>query len=283
MMNTKKMNRPQFEEKRARLIQYLRGLEKVAVAFSGGIDSTLMLKIAHDVLGTEAVGITAVSPSVARAELEEARELARQIGAKHLEVKSNEMEDPGYRENTPNRCYYCKTNSYEEIITAAAEMGIPNILDGTNADDADDFRPGRKAAKEKGVLSPFQMFGITKEEIRQWAREAKLPNWNKPAAACLSSRIPYGTPVSEVNLKMVEEAEQFLKSLGIRQVRVRHYDLLARIEVEPSDFEKLIEHRQQIVERFKEIGYHYATMDLRGFRSGSMNEIINEEKWKQQN
>lgn len=283
MIENSSINKEQFEEKRNRLIQYLQGLQKVAVAFSGGIDSTLMLKVAHQALGEDVIAVTAVSPSVAKAELKEARELAKQIGARHLEVHSKEMEDPGYRENTPNRCYFCKTNSYDEIIAAAKKLGIANILDGTNADDADDYRPGRKAAREKGVQSPFQMFGITKSEIREWARELGLPNWDKPAAACLSSRIPYGTPVSEVNLKMVEEAEFFLKSLGIKQVRVRHYDLLARIEVEPADFEKLIAHRLQIVERFREIGYQYATMDLKGFRSGSMNEILDETKWKNQN
>ena len=244
------------------------------VAYSGGVDSTLLLKIAYDCLAEKAVAITAVSPSVPKAELEEAKSIAQQIGVRHVMVESHEMEDQNYTMNSENRCYFCKTNAYDEIFRFAEQEGFDYILDGTNADDVDDYRPGRKAAKERGVRSPLQENGITKAEIRKLAKNLGLPNWDKPAAACLSSRIPYGTQVTVKNLSQVEKAEMVLKNMGFQQLRVRHHEQIARIEIEPADFQEILSHREKIMNSFVKIGYKYVTLDLKGFRSGSMNEVL---------
>ncbi len=261
--------------KQKRLREILEEMESVSVAYSGGIDSTLLLKLAYDSLGDErVVALTAVSPSVPERELEEAQAIAQGIGARHVLIESHEAEDPRYLANTPNRCYFCKTNVYEQLMDYAQQEGYRGLVDGTNADDVDDHRPGRRAALERGVRSPLQEAGLTKAEIRNLARALELPNWNKPSAACLSSRIPYGTPISVETLSQVERAELVFKEMDFGQLRVRHHDDIARIEVDPDDFEEVLAHRDQIVEELQALGYTYVTLDLVGFRSGSMNEAI---------
>jgi len=261
--------------KQKQLREFLEEMESVVVAYSGGIDSTLLLKLAYDSLGDErVVAITAVSPSVPQHEVEEAQAIAREIGARHVLIDSHEAEDPRYLANTPNRCYFCKTNVYDQLIDYAQREGYRGVVDGTNADDADDHRPGRRAALERGVRSPLQEVGLTKAELRNLARALELPNWNKPAAACLSSRIPYGTAITPEMLSQVERAELVFKEMDFGQLRVRHHDDVARIEVDPDEFEEVLANRDQIIEALQELGYTYVTLDLAGFRSGSMNEAI---------
>lgn len=263
-----------MNEKTEKLKSLLVRMEKVIVAYSGGIDSTLLLMIAHDTLGDQALGLTTVSASVPKAELVESKEIAKKIGAQHIILHTCETDDPKYLENTPNRCYYCRQITYKDILTYGHENGYDYILDGTNADDVDDHRPGRKAAREHGVRSPLQEVGLTKSEIRIIARESGLPNWDKPAAACLSSRIPYGTRITIEILSKIDAAESALKALGFSQIRVRHHDRVARIEISPDEFIALLSQREVVLSNLKDLGYHYITLDLAGFRSGSMNEVL---------
>jgi uncharacterized protein len=263
-----------MNKKLTHLQNTLTEMARVAVAYSAGIDSTLLLKVAHDTLGRNAIGITAVSASLPAHEKEEAAKLARQIGVRHVFVESHETEDERYLANPTNRCYFCKINTYDELIAYAQELGFEQMVDGTNADDVGDHRPGRQAAREHGIRSPLQEVGLTKAEIRQLARELGLPNWDKPAAACLSSRVPYGTLISTETLGQVEQAENALRGLGFRELRVRHHDQVARIEVPPADFQAVLAQSEAIVTALKAAGYHYVTLDLAGFRSGSMNEVL---------
>ncbi len=261
-------------EKVQKLKEILAGMGSVVVAFSGGTDSSLVLKVAHDVLGDQAVAMTAVSASLPASDRLEAGQIARQIGAQHILVESAETANPAYLENTPNRCFFCKQETYAKLAAFAEQHGFQAIVDGTNADDTGDFRPGRKAAGEFHVRSPLLEAGFTKAEIRSLSKELGLPNWDKPAAACLSSRIPYGTTITLEALSQVERAEAVLHSLGLRQLRVRHHGTVARIEAEPEDFARLLEHRQEIVTSLKAIGYTFVSLDLAGFHSGSMNAGI---------
>jgi pyridinium-3,5-biscarboxylic acid mononucleotide sulfurtransferase len=261
-------------EKYARLKEILAGLESLVVAYSGGTDSTLVLKVAHDVLGDKAIALTAVSASLPAADRAEAEAIARQIGARHILIQSEETSDPEYLANTPNRCFFCKKETYGKLTAYAKQQGFHAIVDGTNADDTGDYRPGRQAAKDFHVVSPLLEAGFTKAEIRQLSKELGLPNWDKPAAACLSSRIPYGTTITLAALSQVERAEALLHGLGLRQLRVRHHGVLARIEAEPADFSRLLEHRQEVVTTLKALGYDYVALDLAGFRSGSMNDAL---------
>lgn len=256
------------------LKQIFNKMESVAVAYSGGIDSTLLLKVAHDCLGDHAVALTAISASLPAAERAEATAIAHEIGARQIEIESDETSDPRYLANETTRCYFCKNNVYDHLINYAQRQGFQYLVDGTNMDDVGDHRPGRKAAREWGVRSPLQEAGLNKTEIRQIARELGLSNWDKPAAACLSSRVPYGTPITLEILSQVERAEMALRRMGLRQLRVRHHEKIARIEVEPDHFQTIIDRRDEIIEAFQALGYTYIALDLAGFRSGSMNEAV---------
>jgi uncharacterized protein len=261
-----------MQDKLTLLRDTIASMESVVVAFSAGVDSTFVAAVAADVLGERAVAVTGVSPSIPAAEVDEAKNLAARIGIRHLLLDTSEMDRPGYVENSPQRCYHCKTELYSLLEELAVREGYQYVLDGCNADDLGDHRPGRVAAAEHSVRSPLMEAGLTKAEIREHSRELGLPTWDKPAMACLSSRIPYGTPVTVEALDQVGAAEAFLKQLGMRQVRVRHHTNVARIEVEPADLAVVIEHRDRIVTRLNNLGYKYVTLDLAGFRSGSMNE-----------
>ncbi|MCH2062499.1 MAG: ATP-dependent sacrificial sulfur transferase LarE [Roseibacillus sp.] len=259
---------------RRRTSDLIRDCQRVLVAFSGGIDSTLVLRLAYQELGQNAVAVTAVSPSLARSDLEASQDIAREIGATHELITSSETEDPRYQRNDPQRCYFCKSNVYQSLIDYAGREGFPWILDGTNADDLGDHRPGLRAAREHGVRSPLQEAGIGKEAIRTWARELGLSNWNRPANACLSSRVPYGSEVTPEKLAQIEQAEAALRKLGFRELRVRHHDQVARIEVGRDELPRAVEHGEHIISAMKKAGFPYATLDLAGFRSGSMNDTL---------
>jgi uncharacterized protein len=261
-------------EKYLKLKEILTGMGSVLVAYSGGTDSTLVLKVAHDELGEKVIAVTAVSASLPATDRAEAEKIARQIGVKHILMETEETSDPEYLANASNRCFFCKKETYGKLTTYAEIHGFHTIVDGTNADDTGDYRPGRKAASEFHVRSPLLEAGFTKAEIRSLSHELGLPNWDKPAAACLSSRIPYGTTITLEALSQVERAEALLHGLGLRQLRVRHHGLVARIEAEPDDFPHLLEHRNEIVTTLKALGYTYVSLDLAGFRSGSMNDVI---------
>lgn len=263
--------KPEIESKWDALLSMLQSMQSVVIAFSGGVDSTLLLAAAREALGDKAVAVTAVSASLAPDEKTETRELARTIGIQHEFIESHELKDARYLSNSPQRCYFCKQDVYGRLVEFAETHGYSYIIDGTNADDIGDHRPGRRAAQEKQIRSPLLECGINKQEIRTLAKHMGLPNWDKPAAACLSSRIPYGTHISPDMLAQVAEGERYLKSLGIGQVRLRHHAPIARIEVDPQDFEILLAHREEVVTQLREFGYTHITIDLAGFQSGSLN------------
>jgi uncharacterized protein len=261
------------DEKIRAVRELLRSMGSVVVAHSGGIDSTLLAYLAHKELGSKAAAVTAVSPSLAKAELEEARSIAAQIGIRHILLESREVEDPRYQENTNQRCYWCKHSVYDLLVGYAKENGFEGVVDGTNYDDRGDVRPGRKAAREYEVHSPLLEVGLTKTEIRSAGMEFCLPNWDKPAKACLSSRIPYGTRVTLEALSQVEQAESILAGLGIRQARVRHHGPVARIEVEPEDFLAVLDNRAEVVVGLRRVGFTFVSLDLAGYAMGSLNAL----------
>jgi uncharacterized protein len=262
------------ENRRSRVEAILRDCGSVLVACSGGVDSVLLAAVAVRTLGGKAVAATAVSPSLASGELEDARAAAAAAGIRHIEVATDEVENPAYSANTPDRCFHCKDTAYHTFTQLAAQLGIAVVVDGTNADDTGDFRPGRRAAREHGVRSPLAEAGMTKQEIRDWARELGLDVWDKPAAACLSSRIPYGSPVTPEKLTRIDRAESALKALGFRQCRVRDHGDVARVEIETGHLPLLLEKRMEITAAIKQAGFPYVALDLDGFRSGSMNEVL---------
>ena len=264
---------PIQQDRRARVEESLRACGSVLVACSGGVDSVLLATVAARVLGDKAVAATAVSPSLASGELADARTAMSAAGIRHIEVTTGEIDDPAYSANATDRCYHCKNISYAHFRGLAAREGLAVIIDGTNADDSADIRPGRRAASEHGVRGPLAEAGLTKAEIRQWARDLGLALWDKPAAACLSSRVPYGSPVTREKLTRIERAEAALKNLGFRQCRVRDHGTVARIEIDISLLPLLIESREVVVRSIKDAGFSYVALDLEGFRSGSMNII----------
>ena len=258
------------------LEEILESLQSVIVAYSGGVDSAFLAVVANNVLGERALAVTAYSPSLTEVELNNAVELANKMKLNHRVIETTEVERPDYKQNTTARCYFCKDELYTQLGNIAQTEGYVSIANGTNLDDMSDFRPGLKAAKKYGVRSPLAESEFTKSDVREYSRRIEIPVWDKPSQACLSSRIPYGTVVTVEALTKIAKAEGFLNDLGLRQFRVRHHENIARIEVEPSEFGRLIETsvRESLVEYFKSIGYTYVTMDLLGFRSGSLNEIV---------
>jgi uncharacterized protein len=260
-------------DKYEHLKEALTDMGSVLVAYSGGVDSTFLLKVAHETLGDRVVGVTIVSPLIPSDEYEDAITLAQEMGAA-VEVIRNAELNTQILANTPDRCYFCKASICAQLKAFAKEHGYSVVVDGSNLDDLDDYRPGQRAARECGMRSPLQEAGLTKSDIRSLSRELGLPTWNKPSAACLASRIPYGTPITEGALVRIGGAEQVLKELGFGQLRVRHHDNIARVEIPVGDFERVLMHREKIVEALRALGYAYITLDLNGFRSGSMNEVI---------
>jgi len=263
-----------LEKKLDSLKEILRSLESVAIAYSGGVDSTFLSKVAFDVLGDNAIAVTARSETYPRSEFEEAIEFAGKIGIKHETIVSEELDIPEFSDNPVNRCYYCKKELFSRLRDVAEERGFKHVADGSNYDDLDDYRPGMQAVEELDVRSPLQEAKLTKADIRELSKKLGLPTWDKPSFACLSSRFPYGNKITREKLSAVGEAEIFLRSLGIRQLRVRHHDQIARIEVAEEDMEVLFQNREQIVKKLRELGYTYVTMDLQGYRTGSMNEVL---------
>jgi len=261
-----------MNEKFAKLKEIISSMDNALVAFSGGIDSTLVLKVAHDVLGDKTAGVIVLSPTLPARELDKAREIAQKLGVHLVELTSNEMELKNFTSNTERRCYFCKDHLYHILHEYAAEHGYQDLLDGNNADDLGDYRPGQQAAREQSVRSPLQEASFTKKDIRELAHDLELPNWNKPASACLSSRIPYGTEINLDLLQQIENSENILNDLGFNEFRVRHHGDIARIEIPPNDFNLLITHRLKIDQKFKDLGFIYVTLDIKGFRSGSLNE-----------
>ncbi|MBI5740150.1 MAG: ATP-dependent sacrificial sulfur transferase LarE [Nitrospirae bacterium] len=265
-----------LNDKFNKLKESLKAMDRVIIAYSGGVDSAFLLKAASLSGLGRTLAITGISGSLPEEELSFARDLASSLNIDHRTVLTEELNNENYAANPPDRCYYCKKDLFSRLRRIAADEDFPFILDGTNADDTGDWRPGRRAAREEGVLSPLLEAGLTKNEIRDLSRDLGLPTWGKPATPCLSSRFPYGHRITAEALRRVNRAEQFLKKFGIEDLRVREYPDTARIEVRPRDFGILLndEVREKIVAFLKEIGYKNITLDLQGFRSGSMNEAL---------
>ena len=262
-----------LDQKITRLHERLAGWREVVVCFSGGVDSSYLLAEAVGQLGDRAVALTAVSPSLAPEEGGAARQLAERLGARHVLVETYEVDDPRYAANPVNRCYFCKTEVYAKAVDAAVRLAIPHVIDGFNADDRSDYRPGRQAAREQGVRSPLDQLGFTKVDIREGARRLSLPVWDKPALACLSSRFPYGTAITPERLTQVADCERVLRDHGFRVCRVRYYETTARIEVDTDEIPRLFtpDVRADVVSRFLAAGFSEVVVDPRGYRSGALN------------
>jgi uncharacterized protein len=265
---------PFVHEKAARLRGSIRELGSVVVAFSGGIDSALVLQIAKEELGDRAVGLTAVGAALPERELREATEFARSIGARHLLVGSNEIDDPNYRRNDLDRCFHCKSELYRITEAVRAELGFAAVANGTNADDPSDHRPGLRAAERASVRSPLLESAIGKEEVRAIAQSIGMPLWDKPALACLASRVPYGTEVTRTGLSQIEALEEGLRALGFRELRARHHGDVARIELGDREIARAVELRDRIVALGKSAGFRFVSLDLAGYRSGSLHRAL---------
>lgn len=264
-----------IQEKLERLKAYLLDLESVAVAFSGGVDSTFLLKIAHDVLGSNMVAYTVQAGMVPEREIAFSREFCKLHGIPQQLIEVDEMQVEGFTENSRERCYFCKHNLFSKITERAKAAGFSTVCEGSNADDIHDYRPGMRALQGLGIRSPLLECKLTKADIRELSHQLDLPTWDKPSFACLASRIPYGEPISREKLSMISNAEQLLFELGFKQFRVRiHGENLARIEVHPEDFDTVLKNREQIFATFKNIGFAYISLDLQGYRTGSMNETL---------
>jgi uncharacterized protein len=266
----------ELHEKLNKLKEYLKNMGSAAIAYSGGVDSTFLLRVAYEVLGENVAAITAKSSTYPEREFNEASEYISKLGAKHIVIVSEELEIEGFAKNPKNRCYFCKKELFSKIREVADQNNLKEVLDGSNFDDLGDYRPGMEAAKELKVISPLKELGFTKNDIRVLSKEMNIPTWNKPSFACLSSRFPYGHEITEPKLKMVEKAEQYLLDLGFRQVRVRHHEEIARIEVATEERVKFfdIDTMDKISIELKKIGFKYVTLDIQGYRTGSMNEVL---------
>ncbi len=265
-----------IQEKYDKLKRIIIEAGSAAIAFSGGVDSTFLFKVCVDLLGNRALAVTARSETFPARELEQSKDLAKQIGGKHVIIHSEELEVPGFSDNPPHRCFLCKKELFSKIKNIAGQNGIRWVFDGNNADDGGDFRPGRAAGQQLGVRSPLDEAGLNKEEIRSLSKMLNLPTWDKPSFACLSSRFPYHTKITRPALQQVENAESYLWQLGMRAFRVRHHDTIARIELGTNEMRLVWEHglKDKLVKHFKSLGYNYVTLDLEGYRTGSMNETL---------
>lgn len=269
-----------LQQKYENLIDILKEAGSGAIAYSGGVDSTFLLKVAHEVLGERVIGVTARSSTYPEREYSEAKKYIAQFGAKHITIVSEELEIEGFSKNPTNRCYFCKSELFSKVREQANKFGLKHVFDGSNFDDIGDYRPGMQAAKELGVLSPLKQAELTKDDIRQLSKQLNIPTWDKQSFACLSSRFPYGQEITVEKLSMVDRAEQFLMDMGFKQLRVRHHGEIARIEVDPTDRVKFFDIgiMDKIGQEFQAIGFQYVTLDIMGYRTGSMNEVLTKEE-----
>jgi uncharacterized protein len=261
----------------------IKSMDGLAIAFSGGVDSTFLLKVAHEILGDRVIAVTASSSTYPAREFRAATDFAHEAGIKHLIIASEELDIEGFADNPVNRCYLCKRELFTQIVNIADENNIKLVADGSNIDDSRDYRPGMKALGELGIISPLREVDMTKEDIRTLSKDMHLPTWDKPAFACLASRFPYGQKINREKLAMVDKAEQYLLDRGFRQIRVRHHGDIARIEVSPQERTRFVEEKlmDEVDEQFRQIGFAYTALDLKGYRTGSMNEKITSGKMEE--